>query len=60
MTILEAAEALGLKPSTLRLQVKLGKLKAHRMGGRIYVSPIEIERYRAVSLGRYAKKDPAS
>jgi excisionase family DNA binding protein len=50
MTINEAAEALGLQPSTLRLQVKLGKLKAHRMGGRLYVTPLEVARYREVSL----------
>ena len=50
MTINEAAEVLGLQPSTLRLQVKLGKLKAHRMGGRLYVTPLEVARYREVSL----------
>lgn len=45
MTIPEAAEALGLKPSTLRLQIKLKKLRAHKMGASWYVSPIEVERY---------------
>ena len=50
MTIIEAATALGLAPSTLRLQVKLGKLKAFRMGGRYYVTPLEVARYREVSL----------
>ncbi|HUW16224.1 MAG TPA: helix-turn-helix domain-containing protein [Actinomycetes bacterium] len=50
MTIVEAAEALGLSPQTLRLQVRLGRLKAHRMGGRIYVTPLEVARYREVSL----------
>lgn len=50
MTINEAAEVLGLAPATLRLQVKLGKLKAHRMGGRLYVTDTEVARYREVSL----------
>ena len=46
MTIVEAAAVLGLKPSTLRLQVKLGKLKAHKMGAdRWFVSATEVERY---------------
>ena len=46
MTIVEAAAVLGLKPSTLRLQVKLGKLKAHKMGAdRWFVSAAEVERY---------------
>ena len=47
MTITEAADVLGLAPSTLRLQVKLGKLKAHRMGGRWFVSAGEVARYAA-------------
>lgn len=45
MTIPEAADVLGLKPSTLRLQIKLKKLRAHKMGASWYVSPIEVERY---------------
>lgn len=47
MTIPEAAAALGLSPSTLRLQVKLRKLRAHKMGGAWYVSPSEVARYAA-------------
>lgn len=47
MTVVEAAEALGLKPSTLRHQIKNRKLRAHRMGITWYVSPEEVERYRA-------------
>ena len=45
MTIREAAETLGLKQSTLRLQIKLRKLKAHKMGATWYVNPAEVERY---------------
>lgn len=47
MTIPEAATALGLKPSTLRLQIKLRKLKAHKMGATWYVNPAEVARYAA-------------
>jgi len=46
VTIPEAAEALGLKPSTLRHQIKNRKLKAHKMGRGWYVAPAEVERYR--------------
>ena len=58
MTINEAADRLGLAPATLRLQVKLGKLRAHRMGGRLYVTASEVDRYREVSLKR-PKEDVA-
>jgi excisionase family DNA binding protein len=47
MTIIDAAKSLGLAPSTLRWQVKNGKLRARRMGGRLYVTDAEVERYRA-------------
>lgn len=56
MTITEAAEALGVKPSTLRHQIKNRKLRAHKMGTTWYVAPLEVERYRAESLGRFAPK----
>jgi excisionase family DNA binding protein len=58
MTINEAADRLGLAPATLRLQVKLGKLRAHRMGGRLYVTDAEVARYRETSLRK--PKDDAS
>ena len=47
MTIPEAAQALGLAASTLRWQIKNRKLRAHKMGRGWYVSPEEVERYRA-------------
>lgn len=47
MTIPEAAKALDLAASTLRHQIKNRKLKAHRMGGRWYISEAEVARYRA-------------
>lgn len=49
MTVIEAARVLGLAPSTLRHQVRNRKLKAIKMGGRLYVSPEEVERYRVES-----------
>ena len=52
MTIPEAAAALGLSPITLRRQIGLGSLHAIRHGRDWWVTPAEIERYRAVSLGR--------
>ena len=50
MDMNQAAQVLGVQPSTLRLQVRLGKLKAFRMGGRLYVTPLEVERYARESL----------
>lgn len=47
MTINEAADRLGLAPSTLRHQIRNGKLKVRRMGGRNYVSDDEVRRYLA-------------
>lgn len=41
----DAAKQLGLAASTLRLQVKLGKFAAQKVGDRWYVTANEIERY---------------
>lgn len=49
MTLKEAAEALGLSPSTLRVQIRNGKLRAQKWGNQWSVSPKEVARYRAVS-----------
>lgn len=46
MTVVEAAERLGLAPSTLRHQIKNRKLRAHKMGRGWYVTADEVERYR--------------
>ena len=50
VTLKVAGERLGVSPSTLRWQVRNGKLKAHRVGtgGRSYllVTNAEVERYR--------------
>lgn len=45
MTIPEAAKALGLQASTLRLQIKLGRLAAVKRGRDYWVTPAEVERY---------------
>jgi excisionase family DNA binding protein len=45
-TIPDAAQSLGLAASTLRLQVKLGKLAAVKVGRDWLLAPAEIERYR--------------
>ena len=50
MTLAEAAESLGIRPATLRNQIRLGKLKADKRGTRDWhVTPREVERYRRVS-----------
>ena len=46
MTIKEAAELLGLDPSTLRHQHDNGRLKATKRGRDLWVTPKEVERYR--------------
>jgi excisionase family DNA binding protein len=48
-TLTEAAKALGLAPSTLRHQIRNGKLRARKVSRDWYVSEDEVERYRAES-----------
>jgi excisionase family DNA binding protein len=45
MTVTEAAKVLGLNPATLRLQLKLRKMRGHKMGRTWYVTAAEVERY---------------
>ena len=52
LTLTEAAARLGLAASTLRWQVHRGRLNARLIGKTYVVSEREINRYRAVSLGR--------
>jgi len=52
MTITEAAKALGLHRSTLHTQVLTRRIKAHKMGGRWYVTDAEVERYRSENRRR--------
>ena len=45
MTLIQAAELLGLSPSTLRVQIRKGKLHAEKIGRDWHVSPEEVRRY---------------
>jgi len=50
LTLTEAAGLLGLSPTTLRIQIRNGKLKARKLGRDWIVSRAEVDRYRRVSL----------
>jgi excisionase family DNA binding protein len=50
MTLPEAAKELGLAPSTLRHQIKNGKLAARKVSRDWYLTREEVERYRASHL----------
>lgn len=52
LTLAQAAALLGLSPSTLRNQVKAGRLRARMVGKTWTVTEREVERYRTASLGR--------
>lgn len=49
MTLIEAAALLGVTAATLRQQIANGKLKATKRGRDHWVTPKEVERYRATS-----------
>jgi predicted site-specific integrase-resolvase len=53
-TLPEAAKLLGLAPSTLRHQIKNGRLAARKQARDWYLAPEEIERYRAENRRRAA------
>jgi len=46
MSLPEAAKSLGLAPSTLRHQIKNGKLTARKVSRDWYITSEEVERYR--------------
>jgi excisionase family DNA binding protein len=46
VTLIEAARTLGLAPSTLRWQVRKGRLSATKVGRDLHIDPAEVERYR--------------
>ncbi len=52
LTLAEAAVRLGRSPSTLRNQVKAGRLRARLVGKTWTITERELERYRAESLGK--------
>ena len=56
LTLAQAAEQLGLAPSTLRRQVHNGAIKATLIGKTWTVSPREVERYRAEHLGKRGRR----
>jgi hypothetical protein len=52
LTLAQAAEELGVQAGTLRVQANAGRLHARKVGHLWVVSPGELERYRAQSLGQ--------
>ena len=52
LTLAQAGALLGVSPATLRSQVRNGRLRATLIGKTWVVTPREVERYRAESLGR--------
>jgi excisionase family DNA binding protein len=56
MTTAEAAESLGIAPTTVRRQIEQGRIAARKVGRDWWVTPREVERYRAESLGRPGRK----
>ena len=52
LTLVEAAVRLGLAASTLRSQIRNGRLRGRLIGKTWTVSEREVERYRAQSLGK--------
>jgi hypothetical protein len=56
MTLNEAAAALGIQPSVLRHALSRGTLTGRKVGPVWTVTPREVERYRAESLGKPGRK----
>lgn len=52
MTLAAAGALLGVSPATLRNQIRAGRLRGILVGKTWVVTPREVERYRAESLGR--------
>jgi excisionase family DNA binding protein len=49
MTLIEAAQSLGVTADTLRQQIANGRLRARKVGRDWTVTPREVERYRRES-----------
>lgn len=60
LTLAQAGALLGVAPATLRAQVHNGKLRATLVGKTWVVTPREVERYRAESLGRPGRRHASS
>lgn len=56
LTLAQAGALLGVSPATLRSQVRNGRLRATLVGKTYVVTPREVERYRAESLGRPGRR----
>lgn len=52
MTVTEAAASLGISPRTVRQGIGNGVIRATKRGRDWWVTPAEVERYRAERLGR--------
>lgn len=59
LTLAQAAEYLGVSPSTLRNQIHRGSLKAQLVGKTYLVTPAEVERYRTEHAGQRRGGFPA-
>ena len=55
MTTHEAAAALGLSVSTVRVQIANGAIAARKVGRDWHITPGEVERYRERHLGRVGR-----
>ena len=58
-TLADAAKTLGVAPSTLRHQIRLGRFHARKIGRGWYVTPEEVERYRRDVQGKAASRSVA-
>ena len=56
LTLTQAGDRLGLRASTLRNQIKNGRLRATLVGKTWTVTEREVERYRAESLGKPGRR----
>lgn len=56
MTTTEAAERLGIAPTTVRRQIEQGRIAARKVGRDWHVTLREVEHYRAESLGRPGRR----
>ncbi len=59
ITLAAAGALLGVSPAALRNQVRNGRLTATKVGTTWVVTPREVERYRAESLGRPGRRHAA-
>jgi hypothetical protein len=59
ITLAAAGALLGVSPATLRNQIHAGRLRGILVGKTWVVTPREVERYRAESLGRPGRRHAA-